>query len=70
MSSVINFELVRVLRKSGVAKRCALGKSTIDSLVKRNEFPQPIRLSARAVGWRVEDVDRWLSERHAATAAS
>ena len=59
----LQFEIVRILRKPGVAGRTGLGKSTIDQLVRRGEFPRPIRLTRHAIGWRVEDVDAWLSER-------
>lgn len=39
------------------------GKSTIYAGVKAGTFPAPVRLSARAVGWREEDLDKWVSER-------
>lgn len=57
------FELVRILRKPAVAERVGLGKSTIDQKVRRGEFPPPIRLTAHAIGWRLEDIDAWLADR-------
>lgn len=53
-----HFELVRILRKPAVAERVGLGKSTIDQMVRRGEFPPPIRLTPYAIGWRVEDVEQ------------
>ena len=63
----LQFEIVRILRKPGVAQRVGLGKSTIDQMVRRGEFPAPIRLTPYAIGWRVEDVDTWLAERDKAS---
>lgn len=57
------FELVRILRKPAVSARTGLGKSTIDEKVRRGEFPAPIKLTSKAIGWRIEDVDNWLAER-------
>jgi prophage regulatory protein len=43
--------------------RCALGRSSIYAGVKAGTFPAPVRLSARAVGFREDEIDRWVSER-------
>ena len=53
----------RLLRLPAVMERCALGRSSIYAGVKAGTFPAPVRLSARAVGWREEDIDKWVSER-------
>lgn len=57
------FEFVRVLRMRGVVRRVGLSRSTVDRLVRGGKFPRPIRLTPWAVGWRVEDIDRWVAER-------
>ena len=31
--------------------------------VKAGRFPTPVRLSARVIGWRVEDIRAWASLR-------
>ena len=43
-----------------------LSRTSLWRMVKAGDFPAPIRLSARAVGWRVGDVQRWLESRPAA----
>lgn len=53
----------RLLRLPAVMERCALGRSSIYAGVKNGTFPAPVRLSARAVGWREDSLDRWVSER-------
>jgi prophage regulatory protein len=53
----------KLTRLASVMERCALGRSSIYAGVKAGTFPAPVRLSARAVGWREEEIDRWVSER-------
>lgn len=52
-----------LLRLPAVMMRCGLGRSSIYSGVRNGTFVTPVRLSARAVGWREEEIDRWVSER-------
>jgi prophage regulatory protein len=60
----------RVLRVRDVAKQVGLGRSTIWQLVKEGQFPQPIRLSGRSVGWLQTDLDEWLKSRTIASGAT
>lgn len=53
----------KLLRLPLVEDRTGAKKSSIYAWVKARTFPAPVRLSARAVGWREEDIDRWISER-------
>ena len=56
-----------MLRVSEVCRRTGLSKSQIHRLVGEMGFPQPVRLSKRAVAWVAGDVEAWLQERIAAT---
>lgn len=53
----------KLLRLPIVEDRTGKKKSSIYADVKARTFPAPVRLSARAVAWREEDIDRWISER-------
>ena len=53
----------KLLRLPAVEERTGLKKSTIYSGVCAGTFPAPVRLSARAVAFREEDIDRWISDR-------
>ena len=53
----------KLLRLPAVEERTGFKKSSVYAGVKAGTFPAPVRLSARAVGWREEDIDRWVSER-------
>jgi len=35
-------------------------------MIGRGEFPAPVKLGARAVGWRRSDIEAWLESRPAA----
>lgn len=52
-----------ILRRPAVEARTGLSRSTIYAMMARGEFPQPVRIGARAVGWRESDVARWLEGR-------
>lgn len=52
-----------ILRKSRVLATIGMGNTWLYGAVKRGEFPSPIKLGARAVGWRRSDVEAWLASR-------
>jgi prophage regulatory protein len=52
-----------ILRLPAVKSRTGLSRSTIYLRISNNEFPAPISLGARAVGWLEEDVNKWLAEK-------
>ena len=56
-----------MLRIGEVCRRTGLSKSQIHRLVNDLDFPEPIRLSKRAVAWVAADVEAWLQERITAT---
>ena len=49
-----------LLRTREVLELVPVGRSTLWRLVQRSEFPRPIRIGPRAVGWRVSDIEEWL----------
>ena len=57
----------KLLRLPAVLERVGIGKTALYGLISRGEFPPAVKLSTRAVGWRVEDVGQWINERPRAT---
>ena len=53
-------EELRILRREEVTGVTGLARATIYKKVADGSFPLPIRLSERAVGWRLLDIDAWL----------
>jgi prophage regulatory protein len=52
-----------ILRLSQVRRRTGLGRSTVYDKVKAGEFPAPISLGDRAVGWVESEVSGWIAGR-------
>jgi prophage regulatory protein len=49
-----------VLRLPAVKTRTGLSRSTIYARIAEGKFPHPVRLGARAVGWRESDISTWI----------
>jgi prophage regulatory protein len=54
---------VSILRLPAVKARVGLSRSAIYLAVSRREFPRPVQLGARAVGWLESDIEEWIRER-------
>ncbi len=55
-----------VYRIADLQRVIGLSKWTVYKLMKTGDFPLPIQLTSKAVGWRVTDVEKWVNERQAA----
>jgi len=58
---------ITVLRLPIVMARTGLSRSTIYAKVAAGEFPEPINLGGRAVGWLSDEIEGWLIGRVEAT---
>ncbi|MFM0732358.1 AlpA family phage regulatory protein [Paraburkholderia sediminicola] len=47
----------------GVAEALSLSKTTVQKLVRTNQFPAPRALSGRRVGWLVRELEEWCEAR-------
>jgi prophage regulatory protein len=52
-----------ILRLPEVKQRTGLSRSSIYLRISNKEFPAPISLGGRAVGWLKEEIDGWLVTR-------
>jgi prophage regulatory protein len=59
-----------VLRMAQVTAATKLSRMTIYRLEKRGQFPARIQLSPNSVGWREDEVERWIESRPAAAPAT
>lgn len=62
MSETVRSEL-RILRLGQVQSRTGLSRSTIYLRISQGNFPPPVSLGARAVGWVDAEISDWLSQR-------
>jgi len=54
----------KILRRSEVEARFGVSRSTIYAWMASGDFPRPVRLGPRAVGWLETDIERWLHTRN------
>jgi prophage regulatory protein len=52
-----------ILRLPEVKQRTGLSRSTIYLRISSKQFPAPISLGGRSVGWLESDIDRWIISR-------
>jgi len=53
----------RILRRQEVEARCGFKRAHLYKLIGNGEFPSPIRIGVRAVGWDSREIDQWIAER-------
>lgn len=54
---------MNILRLNDVTKKVGLGKTSLYSLIKDNDFPLQVKLSAKASGWLEHEIDEWIANR-------
>lgn len=67
MGDIVGMESDRVIRLPEVLHLCGLSRSALYEMISRNEFPCPVRIGARSVGWRHSEIQRWIESRQPAT---
>jgi prophage regulatory protein len=53
----------KILRPKQLPEITGISLATIWRLRKRNDFPTPLRLSPKAVGWDQRDIQQWIEDR-------
>lgn len=54
---------LNVLRLAAVCRMTGLRRSTIYRMQASGQFPQRVKIGARAVGWIEREVQEWLANR-------
>jgi prophage regulatory protein len=52
---------IKIFRLHIVLQRTGLSRSTIYRLMALGDFPQAVKLSTRAIGWRADEIDAWIN---------
>jgi len=54
---------IKILRLPQVIEYTGLSRSSILVMAKEGEldFPKPVKIGKRAMGWRSHDIEAWLS---------
>jgi prophage regulatory protein len=58
----------KILRWREVHERTGLSRTTVWRETNAKRFPEPVRITAQAVGWRESDIDAWIGSRQAVPA--
>lgn len=58
----------RLIRRPAVQEKSGFKKSQLYEMVRRGEFPAPVKIGARSVAWDAEAVDAWIRDRIAVAA--
>ena len=53
----------KIFRLPDVIDQTGLSRSSIYAKIKTGNFPKPIHLSERSVGWLQDDIDNWIEKR-------
>ena len=53
----------RLIRRREVEAITAISRSTIYAWMAEGKFPEPVKLGARAVAWRLSDISAWIDQR-------
>lgn len=53
----------KILRIRDVMERTGLPRSSIYAKLSIEDFPSPINLGVRSVGWLSSEIDEWILER-------
>ena len=53
----------RLMKREEVLHLCGMSKTTLYELIAKGEFPPPVSITGRSVGWRQYEVVEWLDSR-------
>lgn len=58
----------KIIRLPAVLDMIGMSKPSVYNMIKRGDFPAPIKLGPKASGWLVNEVQGWIAERMSARA--
>lgn len=53
----------KIIRLKAVKARCGLSRSTLYNRIATGEFPSPVSLGPRSVGWLESEINAWIASR-------
>ena len=53
----------KFLRLPAVLATTGLSKTTLEAQVSKGQFPQPFKISERAIAWTVDDIEAWKAKK-------
>ena len=59
----MGYNMHKIIRLPDVKKATGLARSTIYKKISHQEFPRPISLGTKSVGWIEADIQGWIEGR-------
>lgn len=53
----------QLLRLPAVLLATGISRSTLYELIASGDFPRQVKLTKRCVGWRSEEIEKWVVDR-------
>lgn len=53
----------KIMRRPEVEAVTGNSRSSIYAMMSRGDFPKPVKIGARSVGWVTSDIEAWLDQR-------
>lgn len=53
----------RIVKIKGACEMLSISRATMYRLIEKGEFPKPMQLSTRSVGFHIDDINKWIEER-------
>lgn len=63
MSEVTTPEGRRVVKLSYITDNKAMSRSSVYRAMELDDFPKPIKLTGRSVGWFLDEIEAWFANR-------
>jgi len=57
---------MQYLRVTDIQTMLGVSKSTIYRWMDERQFPSPIKFSAKAVRWKLDDIELWIEQQQCA----
>ena len=57
----------RLIGRVEVERRCGMSRSSIYRKMRDGTFPEPVKISVRAVRWPESEIEAWIASRPRAT---
>ncbi|MGB9191639.1 MULTISPECIES: helix-turn-helix transcriptional regulator [unclassified Acinetobacter] len=59
----IEIRKMKLLNLAQVTAKTSLSKNTVYVLMRKGEFPRPIRITEIRTAWLESDIEQWINER-------
>jgi len=53
----------KILKIHQVVEIVGISRSSVYTMIQRNDFPKPLKLGSRSSGWLKSEVDAWIESR-------